>query len=442
MPTTQPLEFVKNAISPDQVLAPYVYVFYTAFIIAFILTPVMRSVAIYYNVIDKPDLVRKLHAQPVAYLGGVAVFMGWLAGLATTQFIGTHYIMAGIDDRLRIPMWMVAAAFVVMLLGLWDDTKHIRPRAKLVGQIVAAILLLANGIGTTVTQAFLVNLTARLDTHLGVYTPPEVLHWIVFATSSLFTVGLVMFCCNASNLMDGLDGLCGGVTAIIAAGFIFLAVVVAQHTGVFADAGALSDFVNREGVRVAIAVAMLGGILGFVPYNFNPASIFLGDAGSMFLGFLCALMILLLGEVHGKWFLAGMVMFALPVLDTSLAFARRYVAGRPFFSADRHHFHHQLIQRGLSVKQAVLVSYALTTFFVLCGITMVFLRTRYALAFYLVLFGSIVVTAYKMGMVHERVIVEKPSKMTGDNVATAPTAEISPEGILEIRSEKPLIEMR
>jgi len=374
--------------------------------------------------------------------GGVAVFMGWLAGLATTQFIGAHYLMAGVDDRLRMPMWMVAGAFVVMLLGLWDDTKHISPRAKVIGQIVAAILLLADGIGTTVTQTFLANLTARLDTHLGIYVPPDVLHWIVFGTSSMVTVGLVMFCCNASNLMDGLDGLCGGVTAIIAAGFLFLAVIVGEHTGVFANAGELSDFVNREGVRVVIAVAMLGGILGFVPYNFNPASIFLGDAGSMFLGFLCALMILLLGEVHGKWLLGGMVMFALPVLDTSLAFARRYVAGRPFFSADRHHFHHQLIQRGLSVKQAVLVSYALTIFFVLCGITMVYLRTRYALAFYLVLFGSIVVTAYKMGMIHERVVVETSSKMTAESVAAVPTDEINPEGILEIRSEKPLIDLR
>ena len=440
MPTTQPLQVLKDAISADQALAPYVYVFYVAFLVAYVFTPVMRSVAIYYNIIDKPDLIRKLHSQPVAYLGGVAVFLGWLSGMATTQFINTHHMMAGIEERLSIPLSIVASAMTVMLLGLWDDTRHVRPRTKVAGQIMAAALLLSQGIGTTVTKAFVSNTAARIDSHLGLAIPPGVIDWTVFISSGMFTFALVIFCCNASNLMDGLDGLCGGVTAIIAGGFLFLSVVVAQHEGSFRTIHFLGDAVNREGVRTVVSIAMLGAILGFVPFNFNPASIFMGDAGSMFLGFFCALMILLLGELDGKWLLAGMVMFALPVLDTSLAFARRYVAGRPFFSPDRHHFHHQLIARGLSVKQAVLVSYALTTFFVLCGIAIVYLRTRYAIAFYMVLFGSIIVSAYKMGMIHERVVVDKPSSMSGGN-KTAATDDLNPEGVLEIRPEKTVFEV-
>jgi UDP-GlcNAc:undecaprenyl-phosphate/decaprenyl-phosphate GlcNAc-1-phosphate transferase len=149
-------------------------------------------------------------------------------------------------------------------------------------------------------------------------------------------------------------------------------------------------------------LALLGGVLGFVPYNFNPASIFMGDTGSMFLGFTCALMIILMGEVASKWFLAAMVMFALPILDTSLAFARRWVNRRPIFSADKHHFHHQLVARGLTVRKAVILSYALAIFFVLCGTSIIFMRTRYAIGFYLVIFCSLIVAAYKMGMVHER----------------------------------------
>src|SRR4029077_9906928 len=152
---------------------------------------------------------------------------------------------------------------------------------------------------------------------------------------------MVVFCCNATNLMDGLDGLCGGVTGIIAIGFVLLAVYLGMYNG-----GAET---NNDALRIVLSLALLGAVLGFVPYNFNPASIFMGDTGSMFLGFACATQIILLAEERPKWFLAAMVMFALPVLDTALAFARRYVNGRPVFSADRFHFHHQLVSRGLTV---------------------------------------------------------------------------------------------
>src|SRR5439155_3433721 len=123
---------------------------------------------------------------------------------------------------------------------------------------------------------------------------------------------------------------------------------------------------------------------------FNPASIFMGDSGSMFLVFSCETMIILAAErTHPKWFLASLVMFALPILDTSLAFARRYVNKRPLFSADKHHFHHQLVARGLSVRKTVIISYALSIGFALLGASIVFMRTRYSVAIYLVIFCSI-----------------------------------------------------
>src|SRR2546421_1318860 len=114
----------------------------------------------------------------------------------------------------------------------------------------------------------------------------------------------------------------------------------------------------------------------------------MGDSGSMFLGFSCATMIILMAQDQSKWFLAAMVMFALPVLDTLLAFARRYVNRRPIFSADRYHFHHQLVARGLSIRKTVLVSYGLAIAFAILGSAIVFIRTRYAVAVYLVIFGS------------------------------------------------------
>jgi UDP-GlcNAc:undecaprenyl-phosphate GlcNAc-1-phosphate transferase len=190
--------------------------------------------------------------------------------------------------------------------------------------------------------------------------------------------------------------------------------------------------INTEGIRVVLGLALLGGVLGFLPYNFNPASIFLGDAGSMFIGFACATLIALMAEERPKWFLASMVMFALPILDTLLALARRWVNRRPMFAADRHHFHHQLVARGFTVKQTVIISYALAIFFALLGAAIVFMRTRYAIACYLVIFGSIVVAAYKMGMVHE-----KSSAVTlrsiGPEAMLNPGSEVDPAGVLEVQ---------
>jgi UDP-GlcNAc:undecaprenyl-phosphate GlcNAc-1-phosphate transferase len=160
----------------------------------------------------------------------------------------------------------------------------------------------------------------------------------------------------------------------------------------------------------------------------------MGDAGSMFLGFACALMIILMGEVSSKWFLAALVMFSLPILDTSLAFARRWVNRRPVFSADRHHFHHQLVARGLTVRKAVVLSYVLSIFFVMCGAAIVFMRTRYAVAFYLWIFGSIMVAAYKMGMVHERPLVVTRRSIDRSDVV-APAAPVESGTVLEIREE-------
>jgi UDP-GlcNAc:undecaprenyl-phosphate GlcNAc-1-phosphate transferase len=122
----------------------------------------------------------------------------------------------------------------------------------------------------------------------------------------------------------------------------------------------------------------------------------------MFLGFSCATLILTMAENSSRWFLAAMIMFALPILDTALAFARRYMKGRSVFSPDRHHIHHQIHHRGLSVRQTVLTIYAITFVFVVLGAAIVFVRVRYAVAFYMVVFGSIGVAAYKAGMVHEK----------------------------------------
>jgi UDP-GlcNAc:undecaprenyl-phosphate/decaprenyl-phosphate GlcNAc-1-phosphate transferase len=404
----------------DDVLSPYVYVFYAAFVVAYLLTPMMRQVAMYYNIIDQPDMVRKLHRTPIAYLGGIAVFLGWLAGLAMSQFLNVHRTDAGLD-HLKIPVAVVAAAVMMIMLGLWDDIRKAKPQLKIALQILAAIVLLWGGIGTHCTEPLLAPVFLRLNKYYG--WNPQYDQLIGMITSAVATIFIVVGCCNATNLMDGLDGLCGGVTAIIAVGFVFLAVNMAMY-GVSANA-------NADGMRIVLGLALLGAVLGFLPYNFNPASIFLGDTGSMFIGFSCAVIMVMMAEDQPKWFLAAMVMFALPVMDTTLAFARRWVNRRPLFSADRHHFHHQLVARGYSVKQTAVISYAIAFGFVLLGAAIVYMRTRYAVGIYLVTFGSIIVTTYKIGMVHEvnRVASAQP---IGADAAISAEMVMEPGSVLEV----------
>jgi UDP-GlcNAc:undecaprenyl-phosphate/decaprenyl-phosphate GlcNAc-1-phosphate transferase len=408
------VDLVRHTV--DNILAPHIYVFYAAYVISFVFTPVMRIIAKHFDIMDKPDLKRKMHGAPVAYLGGVAVFLGWLAGLAFSQFhIGA---LDPAQLHLHVRISIVAGAIVVVALGLWDDVKHIKPMLKIAGQIFAAAILLTEGVGSDC----LAPLAAPINVRLAMENLPLIPDTLILILSCLTTIVVVVSCCNATNLMDGLDGLCGGVTAVIAAGFLFLATHLAAM-------GLDSDW---DPVRVVLALALLGAVLGFIPYNFNPASIFMGDTGSMFLGYACATMILLLAQQQSRWFLAAMVMFALPVLDTALALARRYVNDRPLFSADRHHFHHQMVARGYSVRKTVLISYGLSIGFALLGALIVFVRTRYAVAVYLVTFGSIIVAAYKMGMVHEKP-GSAPATSLSNGGLESTEGELDSANVLEIR---------
>jgi UDP-GlcNAc:undecaprenyl-phosphate GlcNAc-1-phosphate transferase len=418
-------------LSANDVLEQYVWVFYGAFLVSFVFTPIMRVVANYYGIIDAPDRLRKMHSVPVAYLGGMAVFLGWLTGLAISQFRRMPIVEPGLPMHVTVSFSIIAGACVIIVLGLWDDVFGVRPAVKIGGQIVAGVFLVSEGIGTRCTALPIDTINKWLikqqqdpgnwigSMHLVV---PD---WVTVVTSSIVVICVVVACCNATNLMDGLDGLCGGVTAVISLGFLFLAVHLAMSSGGFNP--------NLDAMRVVIALALLGAVLGFIPYNFNPASIFMGDTGSMFLGFCCAVMIILMSQgQHWRWFLASMVMFALPVLDTALAFARRWVNGRPLFSADKLHFHHQLVARGFSVKKTVLISYGLAIFFALAGASIATFRVRYAVAFYLIIFGYIVVAAYKMGMVHEKPRTVTRSDLT-DGIEMPTTSEIEPGTVIDIR---------
>jgi UDP-GlcNAc:undecaprenyl-phosphate/decaprenyl-phosphate GlcNAc-1-phosphate transferase len=329
-----------------------------SFLVSLAATPICRVIALKLGILDRPDDFLKPHQKPIPYLGGVAVFAGWLAG------IGVAFFMEGVQFRQGLMVGIVLAGLFTMLIGLFDDLRFMRPAVKLAANIGVAVLLLWMGLGDRIIQVL---------THFtGVKFAPDE-RWLELAYSAPITLFIVVGACNATNLIDGLDGLCTGVLAIISIGFFILAAHLVLYSGV--------EVPNHE--RMILVLAMLGAAVGFLPFNFNPARIFLGDAGSMLLGLNAAVLILLFGEQRlVRWMLGALMVFGLPIADMMLTLARRWRNGRPLMEGDRSHFYDQLRDRGMSVRQVVTISYLLTVGFVLVGTLTLFLQTRYLVLVY------------------------------------------------------------
>jgi len=163
---------------------------------------------------------------------------------------------------------------------------------------------------------------------------------------------------NSLNLLDGLDGLCAGVTIVCAGGMLLLAALM----------GTVQDGLQGNPVRAVVCLALLGSVCGFLPFNYHPARIFMGDAGSLLLGLIMAALMILFAEKAPQFWLASVVIFGLPILDTSVAFARRIVNKRPLFVSDRGHIYDQMTDRGLSVRKAVSLCYGLTAVYAIMGL--------------------------------------------------------------------------
>ncbi|MEZ6190820.1 MAG: MraY family glycosyltransferase [Phycisphaerales bacterium] len=370
-----------------QVIAPYMGVFFVAFFVAIITTPLMRMLAVRNGIVDLPDLKRKNHIEPVAYLGGVAIFLGWLIAIGTAYYVAPEHMALQLVRGNPLLMIMLGAG-AITLTGFFDDVYSISPRVKIGGQLFAAAALANYNVGTQ-----LIGLTFAIfgidSLGIGAW---DALPLINYVLGTGLIAAMVIGGCNAMNLIDGLDGLASGVTVIAGIGFLFIAAHVSLTT----------PDIDKDPVRIAVCLALIGAVLGFLPYNFNPASIFMGDTGSLLLGYLCIASILLYADAGGRSLLlvtAGLIVFAVPITDTSLAIFRRKMQGKPILSPDSQHIHHLLRRSGLSVKKSVGVMYLAATVFAVLGYTMVAmeLRWRYVLAVFFVVYGFIVVTAYKYG---------------------------------------------
>ena len=347
---------------PLELLNGYAPVFLVAFTVTLLATPIVRNIAVSAGIIDMPDRQRKLHAYPVAYLGGLAVFLGVVASL-----MGASFLSRGDASMLRVvPFSVVIGMVAIVFTGLADDIWKWDPRLKVAGQLIAAAALAIEDVGPKLAEGALVPFFGPSDMSLftvGQFAirNAELYYWIGTGLVALFVIGG----CNAANLIDGLDGLLSGTTAIMAIGLLAISMLMALTEPVEDPETSL------VGMRIVLSLALLGATLGFLPYNFNPAMIFLGDCGSLLLGYLCVVIIMSFGEKgQTELVVAGLVVFSLPMLDTILAIIRRKLAGMPFHSADSNHIHH-LLKRSLgTVRRAVFALYAITACFAALGVAM------------------------------------------------------------------------
>jgi UDP-GlcNAc:undecaprenyl-phosphate GlcNAc-1-phosphate transferase len=294
-----------------------------SFILCLILTPIFRDIFRSYGVVDQPDHGRKIHKYPIPRVGGIAIAASYVASFFIVQ------LRTGILNQQLALVWKVLpAAAVIFAIGVIDDLWGLKPWQKLIGQFLAACIACASGI--------CINDVVWLHSHAW-WTYPVTVFWL-------------LACTNAFNLVDGMDGLASGV-GLFSTLTIFLAALLSHNA------------------PLAMATLPLAGcLLGFLCYNFNPATIFLGDSGSLLIGFVlgCYGIIWTQKSATLLGMTAPLMALSLPLLDVALAIVRRFLRRQPIFSPDRGHIHHRLLDRGMSPRRAAILLYGI------CSIVAIF----------------------------------------------------------------------
>ncbi len=332
--------------------------FLAAAAVSFVATPIVRRFAQTVGAIDVPSDDRRMHREPIPRLGGLAIFFGFLvAVLVFGDLVNPDGRIFGMLSTQMVGILL--GSVVIVILGVVDDILRIRAWVKLVVQIMAAIIPVLYEVRIDRFSNPLALLSEESYVELGVFSIPITIIWIVLIT-------------NAVNLIDGLDGLAVGVSAISAISLLTISIIM-------------------NDMRVAIVMAALtGACLGFLPFNLNPAKMFMGDTGSTFLGFTLAT-VSILGLFKSYAIISFAVPFlilGLPIFDTIYAIVRRVSHGKSPMVADRSHVHHRLVDLGFSQKQAVGLLYILS---VILGLVAVVLISSGAVKAMLVIFAVLLV---------------------------------------------------
>ena len=295
----------------------HVVIFIIAFAMAYAITPIVRKGALQFGIVDKPDDKLKNHKEPVPYLGGLAVFLAFMVSLAITYEFNNQVL------------GLLLAGSIMVILGLIDDFGVLSPRVKLSGQILVALVLVKAGIRVELS-----------------FIP----FWLSLSISVLWLVALA----NAFNLIDIMDGLASGVA--------FICAMVLYSVNVM----------NDRLIIASLTVALAGSLLGFVPYNFKPAKIYLGDTGSMFIGLTLGALAMIgsYTEMNQLAAVAPVIILGVPIFDMLFVMYIRFRRGMPMMLGSPDHFALRLRKWRLSVKQTVVISYFVTLLLGLCGVWM------------------------------------------------------------------------
>lgn len=334
-----------------KMLAYVVLALLVALVVSFLMTPVVKTFAYKVGAIDVPKDARRMHKVPIPRLGGLAIFIGFMVSIL---------LFAEITPELRS---ILLGAVMIVVLGVVDDIMALPAMLKFVVQIVAALIPATHGV------------TILAFSNPNIFS--NNLYWVLGSLSIPFTVLWIVAITNSVNLIDGLDGLANGVSAISATTMLVIALV--------------SD---QSAVAVVLA-ALVGACVGFMPYNMNPAKMFMGDTGATFLGYILATM-----SIQGLFkyyavisFVVPFLILGLPIFDTTFAFIRRIAHGQSPMHPDRSHIHHRLIDMGLNQKQAVATLYVISAILGLSAVVLTTGGEQKAMLFFLALCIVAVVAA-------------------------------------------------
>lgn len=330
----------------------YVLAFVTALFVTYVLTPIIKRLAVRVGAMDVPD-ARKVHHGSIPRLGGLAIFIGYIVAVVAT-----------VSDLFSV-MGLIVGSIILIAVGVWDDVKQIGPKTKLLGQILAAAVLVAFGDKVE----FITNPWGQMI-YLDYFSIPLTIFWIVGFT-------------NIVNLIDGLDGLAAGISLISCIAIFTVLLQIGQ-----------SDL-------ALVTMALAGAACGFLRYNFNPAKIFMGDTGSMLLGYTMAA-VSVIGAVKTAAtvsLVVPVIVLGLPILDTTFAIIRRKINNRPVFKPDKGHVHHRLLAMGLTQKQAVLLMYAVTTVLGCVAVIVAKVNILVGIALVAAILLACVIVATKLGVI-------------------------------------------
>ncbi len=327
-----------------------IFAFVVALVISYAATPLAKRLAFRLGAVDVPKDGRRMHKEPKARMGGLAIFLGFLVSVfCFAEFIlPTGSLNTGL-------IGILIGSVIIVVLGIFDDIKPRSAKLKFLIQLVAASIPVLLGVRVFVITNPFTNELISLPM------------WLSIAGSILWIAGVT----NAVNLIDGLDGLAAGVSSIAAVALLSILLLV-----------------NVQSVTLLVMTAALAGAcFGFLPYNFNPAKLFMGDTGSTFLGFTLACV-----SIQGPFktyvaFIVPMLVLGLPIFDTAFAIIRRLLKGQSIMTPDRGHLHHRLIDRGFSHRTTVLILYILSAVLAISAIAMLLVDLKRGL----MIMGSIIV---------------------------------------------------